>query len=517
MNVSRPTIFAAVISLGILAVYLSLPTRNYYWDGIGFAQAIEDSPRLSAALIHPNHLIYTAAGYLDYRLIGALGFRHARALTALRVTNSILSAAAAFLLFELLMSSFGSVYLSSALTVVFSFSATWWKFSTDANAYVPAVLLLLLSFRLLLPGRDSRPVAVGLAHTAAILLHQLAVLFYPVAVLGLLQQRPDLSLRRRLIAVAEYSAVAFSLTVAAYYAGQRASNQSGGIAHRRFLAWITSYSPDASFSWNVARDTWLSLRGHLRLFLGGRVSWAIRQWPYFSIVMTLIIVLILSVLAFRLINYRRLVKSSVALSAGPRYSDLLSLVSVWIACYVVFLFFWLPGNTFYRLFYLPALVLLVGAWIGRGYAARGEGRPKVYAAALLAAMMVISNLTFDIFPNSRVQSNPPLQFALGMALVWGPGTVVYYGAFNTDDWTIRYFHPETSWVKWEPATLPSLEAELRRRDQSTAGVWLDTTALDILHSTPVGLQWLAEHTPGKVRAELVDDRHRIIFQKIGLR
>jgi len=51
----------------------------------------------------------------------------------------------------------------------------------------------------------------------------------------------------------------------------------------------------------------------------------------------------------------------------------------------------------------------------------------------MAGIMAVSNLTFDIFPNSQVQSNPPLALALEMGRVWVSGTLVYYTTFNTDD------------------------------------------------------------------------------------
>src|ERR1019366_1621976 len=123
MGAIKAKILPLAICLGIFAVYLSLPTRNYYWDGIPFALQIEDAQKLAPSLIHPNHIVYTAAGYLVYRLVHALGF-HTRALATLQITNSLLSAACAYLFFELLMSHLGSAYLSSVLTLAFSFAAT---------------------------------------------------------------------------------------------------------------------------------------------------------------------------------------------------------------------------------------------------------------------------------------------------------------------------------------------------------------------------------------------------------
>lgn len=376
MGALKPKILPLAICLGIFAVYLSLPTRNYYWDGIAFAQQIEDAPKLAPSLIHPNHLVYTPAGYLAYRLVHALGF-HTRALVTLQITNSLLSAACAYLFFELLMSRLGSAYLSSVLTLAFSFAATWWKFSTDANGYVPSVLLLLLCFHLVLPGRSSRPALAAVAHTAAMLFHQLAVLFYPVVVVGLLQQNSLLS-RRRLFVVLQYSAIALLLTGTAYYSGfYWRQGGVGKLGFSPFVSWMTSHSPDAYFSRDVWSNTFYSLRGHLRLFLGGKPAWALRQWPHFTMGMSAILVAMLSGLLYRLVKFGNEVKTFTAgalrvdpelfvrgaLGVNPRLKPLAVLVAVWIASYLLFLFFWLPANTFYRLFYLPALVLLLGIWL----------------------------------------------------------------------------------------------------------------------------------------------------------
>ena len=52
-----------VLCLAIAAIYLAFPTKVYYWDGITFAQAIEDASSPNATLTHPNHLIYSYVGY----------------------------------------------------------------------------------------------------------------------------------------------------------------------------------------------------------------------------------------------------------------------------------------------------------------------------------------------------------------------------------------------------------------------------------------------------------------------
>src|SRR5512145_522667 len=70
----------------IALIYLAFPTRVYYWDGIVFAQTIEDAASLSPSLVHPNHLICNFAGYIFYKLLLGLGF-NVRAVTALQILN----------------------------------------------------------------------------------------------------------------------------------------------------------------------------------------------------------------------------------------------------------------------------------------------------------------------------------------------------------------------------------------------------------------------------------------------
>ena len=137
----RPAAILTALSLGLLALYLAFPTKAYYWDGVVFAQAIEDVASHSAAVIslaHPNHLVYNFVGYFVYRLLHGFD-ANLRAITALQILNSIFSAGSATILFLILRETLRSIYLSACLTLLFALSATWWKFSTDANAHRTSV------------------------------------------------------------------------------------------------------------------------------------------------------------------------------------------------------------------------------------------------------------------------------------------------------------------------------------------------------------------------------------------
>jgi hypothetical protein len=153
---------------------------------------------------------------------------------------------------------------------------------------------------------------------------------------------------------------------------------------------------------------------------------------------------------------------------------------VWLAAYAVFLFFWLPSNTFYKLFCLPAIIVII-AHVLTGY----QG-PRRYRLALFVATMALANLAFYIYPYSRPDYNQALRFAHRMGQVWPEGTVVYYSDFIVDDWFIRYFNPRTSWKQIDPVNGVAIFAQNAERDLAAGHeVWVDgTTAAVLAQSWP---------------------------------
>ena len=478
-------------------IYLSFPTRVYYWDGIEFAQAIEDASTLNASLVHPNHLIYNFAGYLFYKLLRAFGFE-LRAITALQILNSLLSAACAGVLFAILRDTLRSLYLSICLTLLFAFSATWWKFSTDANAYIPSVLFVALSFYLVLPDRKARPLLLGVTFFISMAFHQLAVLMFPVLAVGVYLQNGPLTLKRRALNAVFFSVVAGTLIVATYsYLFYLAT---GSFDLAKLLSWSSSYSPDADTKFSLWSNLQYSLRGQVRLFFGGRFN--LLRGLVNPLVVTLIACLILAVLwlivealkkflSHREVSERRL---------ETRQKTVLLLSLLWTAVYLAFLFFWLPQNTFYRLFYLPALILLFGL-------ALSSFKNKASKSRALAAFVIavaVANFLFLIYPFSRVEKYPPLAFALQMNHEWPPGTVIYYGAENSDEGLLRYFNPSTRWKLLDPKSLELLDGT----------AWLETTAIAQLASTREGARWLETHARKETLKELRDGAYEIRFIQI---
>lgn len=506
------------IFLTVLLVYLCFPNKVYFFDGIAFAQMIEDARGLDTSLIHPNHLFYEAFGYLIYKVVRGVGI-DARALTVLQITNSFLSAGVVVIFFYLLRRTLRSVYLSCALTFLFAFSATWWKFSTDADAYIPSVLFVLISFYLILPGTRPRPLLVALTFSLSMFMHQLAVVFFPVLAAGLFLQVPATERRRQILTALQFSIAAFVLTFGVYYYCFYLA--TGTLDFRRLMRWMTSFSPDASFSFNAWSNLSYTVRGYFRLFFGGRLSALKGLYNPF------IIALLAALAALGLLFVRSLIRGGLSLrhkpspdavpqftlvEVSPLFKPLIFLCGLWIAVYTVFLFVWLPQHTFYRLFYLPALLLLAGILIAS--AEKFDERQRTYRLALFVAVMSLSNFLFLAFPSSYTHKYPPLAFALEMNQVWPRGTVVYYSLTNSDASMFRYFNPLTEWRQWESNDPRDLENELQGIYNNGGTAWLEVTAIEHLPQTMEGADWLATHAREETRRELVNKAYKLRFVQV---
>ena len=130
-----------------LAVYLLLPTRNFYWDGVAFAINVEKQLPLRETL-HPNHLLYTAAYVWLYHAALLIGLK-TRALFLMQFVNSLLAGASVALVYRALRRRAIRMEGAIAGALAFAFAGAWWKFSTDADAYIPAIFLLLCANDLL--------------------------------------------------------------------------------------------------------------------------------------------------------------------------------------------------------------------------------------------------------------------------------------------------------------------------------------------------------------------------------
>ena len=196
--------YGLLIFFAVLIVYLSFPTKNYYWDGLSFAQDIEDG-NAGPWYLHPNHLLYSPLGQQLWLAANAAGL-NLRALTVLQFLSMVTGAATAAVLFCIFLELGTSGYVASCMALVFAFSATWWKFATDADSYVASTFFLTVCVWLLVRKPRSRALTVGIVLSAAMLLHQLAALFFPAALLALWIRGKDETLGHRLKEIGVFDA-----------------------------------------------------------------------------------------------------------------------------------------------------------------------------------------------------------------------------------------------------------------------------------------------------------------------
>lgn len=473
------------VGLTALLIYLALPTKNYYWDGVSFAQTIE-SARQWTELLHPNHLVYCLIGEAAYRALGST----VRALYLLQIMNAVFAAATIYVVFGIIGAISKSKSATLLLTALFAFSGTWWRFATDADAYILSVFLITACAALLVPHQRAHPVSVAVLHTSAMLVHELALFFFPAVLFALWHQEPQDQRSRRITRVLSYIALTGTLTLGAYVAAFVAEN--GGGAPVRFWAWTTSHAEDAAFSFHLIQNVSATARSWIQLLLTGRAALVRYSQPTTIVLIALLastlVALVLSVIGRRKYHGRIGVQNPVFF-----YFALL-----WFGAYFLFLFFWLPHNTFYKLFALPAgIFLIVSCW-------KPANNPKGHSiSTLLVATMALSNLTFGIVPYSRITANPAVNFAAHLDSALQNGAVVYYWTFNTDDWFVRYFNPQSVWRHFDTTSTIDTDLSLGKV------VWLDTTAIQ--HFAVEDPTWLTNRSAGADRREEVSPRVYIRF------
>ena len=467
-----------------LILYLAVPTRNFYWDGVAFAVNIEKHLPFGS-LVHPSHLLYAPWGAWLFWIVEALGI-HTRALFVLQAANGVLAGLCVILLYRSIRRRNTPAGLALAGVFLFAFSATWWKFASDANAYVPSITLLLCADVLLQRRRPA--VASGLAHAGAMLFHELAILFLPVALFRLRNSRRSM---------ATYLAAAFLPVVPAYVVAYRAALREG-MAKGGLLEWITSHSSDSGFSFALGTNAVLTARGTARLLFGGRLGDFVGD-PLALAARTF---LALAAIVFAVCVWR-----ATREAAASRLPRLPLYAALWAAIYITFLFFWMPTNTFYRLFYLPPLVMVVIGML------RPTARTRD-ALWAFAAVLLLWNFSFAVYPQSRSEYNVPLRFALAQGGKWPGGTRILFRRFHPDLWIISYFNEQVAWIGFEELNVAQLDANLEYVRGEGKRLWIEETAYEVVTADPAGQRWLAAHERRDELLDFRDAKHRFTFHSV---
>lgn len=460
----------------ILLLDLAYLTRTYYWDGVLFSLNIEGvhhSALPFTVLFHPNHLLYSALGYVIYSAVSACGLSM-RAITVLQILNVVLSVCASYLILFLTKRLTVSFPIAFFCAVLFAFGAIWWKFSTDANSYILCVMLLLLVY-LFLVQNPQRLVGAAACHTMAMLFHELSVFMY-VPVLAAIALDSRQSRTRRFWDSATYLAGTASAVAIAYLL---CYSQVDHRVYPSLMAWITSYASDSGFTHSLGQIAGAYLSSYLKLFVGGKLSF-IRD--FFSAAVVVSLLICLGALIWAAVQFTWI--SNMGIAQWDRRGALF--LWVWLLTYAIFLGAWDPGSTFHKLFVWPAIVLLLGAYMGRSPVLH---RCR-FAFMKIAVAIAAWNFAAYIYPHSHDSADPVLTLAEKIDRELPKNAIVYYRAFDPDDWYLDYFAPARQWL--------SLPSDLSTLDTNRP-VCFETTALEELRGNfAFSKKW-----------DLVNGRHNI--------
>jgi hypothetical protein len=441
----------------VVLLYSFFPTRTHYWDGVLFALNIEGVQRgelPASMLFHPNHLLYSPLGYIVYQALRTLAFS-ARAITVLQILNIAAAAVSTLILIGLTRRLTDSRPITAMCALLFAFGATWWKFSTDANSYIIAILFLLLTLRSVLRV-PLRLFAAAVFHVLAMLFHELAVFAYiPVLVVIVFDRQPK---PRRLWLACLYLFATASCVGAVYLAAYHYTDHT---AYPSLFSWIASRSTTSQTTHRFQQLFGSYVLSYVKLFAGGKLS-LIRD--FFSASETAPFAICAACVASAVYLFRR--PRPRAITEAP--TNALRVLWAWFASYAIFFLWWEPASAFYKLFVWPQVVLLSGIYVDRSNALRQRAGGLVALALGLAAW----NFGAFMFPHSHAAADPVLALAQQIDRELPKSATIYYEAFAPDDWYLAYFAPGRRWLK-----LPS-PGDRTPTEAKNGLVCFETTALD---------------------------------------
>lgn len=498
-SVPIPRRLAASIFISIASVYLATLTWDYYWDGITFALQIEKVARADARvalLFHQNHLLYNALGYLAYCALTAVGLG-VRALYLLQVANALIGAGAILIFFRIALRATHSLYVAIVCTAFLAFSAAWWKISTDTNAYIATILLILVVANNLL-GERPRWFVAGLALAGAMLIHELASLFYPAALAAVFSSR---SIDRKTRFAVSMSALAWTVTIVCYYLC--AYLMQGLTKPVDVLKWAVSNPSLQPVSSNPVEGILGFPKINVDAILGHNFALFRRQADWIEIAIALaafiasVIFVITAIRKVDVICAARALRRCAPKLNEERKQITLMLIA-WIGTYVLFLLFWGP-LIYYRAFYVPAISLGLGLVLSNYHRAT-RAQPSG-AAAYAVVAFALFNLAFYIGPNMRSDANVQVAAARNAGKVWNEKTVIYCANRTEIDTAFEYFNPSPGWKNVSRLTLDELESEIVRTYNQGGSLWLNRGAV-----SRVGREWLARHTTNEwIEVDSADD------------
>jgi len=421
-----------------MSLFLGLPSTFWNFDGVACAAALElGRPDY---FFHANHLLYGFLGYLFWRFLCApLGI--ARALPALQLFSSLLSAVGLIGLYHLFSGILADKRVALGLMLGVSVTAAFWVWSIEAQVYpLGFVALAWATVVLLGPSSRHKYLWVGLLHGAAVLGHQMHVLWlFPV--LYWMRREDNVQSEQRWQYIGSLTAttvIPYILVLTFVVAPGRDLNH--------VLIWLkgsAGLTPDRHWAWHFPGWTgpWIWLKSTAPALWGS-------FWPYgrTTVGPGLWTMTLLSCGVLLFLWIRAWSKSSKKDLSLTRFA------LVWIVAYGLFLSTWEPATLCYRM----TDILPWGILMAVGLKDMRLGTQGILLSLLLATTLTVNGLT-RIGPMSRPEENTLYQDTLTLSKIT-PSDSLYITEGGMAWLYLLYFAGRTAWNRqsWDPQKLSEI-------------------------------------------------------------
>jgi hypothetical protein len=367
-----------VLVPAVFIIYASHPTRKFYFDGVVFASIIEHGPY--EALFNPHHLLYTWLFSEIHNIFEKIAGTDIKALYIMQWANIALGSIGVGLIWKLVYKLVRDKGLALLVVLLGCFSFTYWHYSTDADVYIiSTVFLLIAADRLVNITCGDHPenrtpvlndfVFIGFFQALSVLFHQLNI-FWTASVIGCLVFGTISGTRKERWKFWWIYLASLAIPVALAYSGIGIFVLKHNDPNS-FMFWITEYGHESKYWISSWKEIPLgTMNGYLMVFfhrlsitpdiLEYDLGLAMEQGRIFK-------GLLKKVFGYYALGFLFFMYLASLYNVKKYYMQFPKravLVFSWLAPYVIFQFFFMPTNYFYKIFMFVPL-LTVFAWYGQ--------------------------------------------------------------------------------------------------------------------------------------------------------
>jgi hypothetical protein len=390
-----------IICFGFL--YLLLPVKMYNIDGVYYAEHLENIP-WSENSFHPHHLLFLPLMHLLFHGLKLI-IPSVSGMTFLQGLSAICGLLTLIVFSKLLSKSGASAWTKSTAILLLGSSYSFWHFSSDADIYIPAYLILLVCIYLILGKRFTQSPMMQFLTAAllafSVLVHQICLAaIIPISIL-LILKRKELTLaplKRFILTFSLILLIVYPLVFIAFH-GDTLSSPGN------FIRWISASGQAKqyfSFSKEQGRNFFdVNSRGYTNAIFAlkpiekilydnrsGDTRTSFRLYRYFTL-LTLIPVLLVILYMY----------------AGKIPKDDISAFFAYLfVAYFLLTSIFMPENQFYRIFYLPSLIMV---WIRFFRCLPGDYRMILKPVMMILVIVLLYyNASRGIIPETKYINNP---------------------------------------------------------------------------------------------------------------